>query len=113
MAERQIFHLPAARGSQQSSMETSSASRQGRGHSIPEFVTDTAAEAAAWCVATAAVHQGKPNQYSHVEHWEVRNRLFHHHQPNRIRRLQTGQVPRLGGFRPCSGDGIRRKVSKP
>ena len=34
---------------------------------------DTAAEATAWCVATAAVHQGKPNQYSHVEHWEVRN----------------------------------------
>ena len=34
---------------------------------------DTAAEAAVWCVATAAVHQGKPNQYSHVEHWEVRN----------------------------------------
>ena len=34
---------------------------------------DTAAEAAAWCVATAAVHQGKPNRYSHVEHWEVRN----------------------------------------
>ena len=27
----------------------------------------------AWCVATAAFHQGKPNQYSHVEHWEVRN----------------------------------------
>ena len=34
---------------------------------------DTAAEATAWCVATAAVHQGKPNRYSHVEHWEVRN----------------------------------------
>ncbi len=34
---------------------------------------DTAAEATAWCVATAAAHQGKPNQYSHVEHWEVRN----------------------------------------
>ena len=24
---------------------------------------DTAAEATAWCVATAAVHQGKPNRY--------------------------------------------------
>ena len=40
----------------------------------PQYLSfDTAAEAAAWCVATAAVHQGKPNRYSHVEHWEVRN----------------------------------------
>ncbi len=34
---------------------------------------DTATEATGWCVATAAAHQGKPNQYSRVEYWEVRN----------------------------------------
>ena len=34
---------------------------------------DTAAEATAWCVATAAVHQGEPNRYSKDEYREVRN----------------------------------------
>ena len=34
---------------------------------------DTAAEATAWCVATAAVHQGKPNRYAEDVYQEVRN----------------------------------------
>ena len=37
---------------------------------------DTAAEAAAWCVTTAAVHQGKPNRYSKDEYREVRNGYY-------------------------------------
>lgn len=37
---------------------------------------NTAAEATAWCIATAAVHQGKPNQYSRNEHREIRNGNF-------------------------------------
>ena len=34
---------------------------------------DTAAEATAWCVATAAVYQGKPNRHSEDVYQELRN----------------------------------------